>query len=227
MSPPAAVPTSNLERLPRGFSHELLQGRGSGHPLRRRDRGGPRELRGEARRGLHDHRPERRRQDHHLQPDRPDLSGDFRADLFPADRTSAACRRTAWRSWASRALSRTSSCSSTPPCCRTCSSAATGIARPALWQELLFTPAARRAELAAREAVEKVIDFLDLAQVPRQPGRRPALRRAQGGGARARARHRAEAAAARRAVLGPQSRGDRRHGVLDRGHPAATSASRC
>jgi branched-chain amino acid transport system ATP-binding protein len=34
----------------------------------------------------------------------------------------------------------------------------------ALWQELLFTPAARRAELAARQAVEKVIDFLNLAK---------------------------------------------------------------
>jgi len=37
--------------------------------------------------------------------------------------------------------------------------------RTALWQEMLFTPAARRAELAARKAVEKVIDFLDLAKV--------------------------------------------------------------
>ena len=35
----------------------------------------------------------------------------------------------------------------------------------ALWQELLFTPAARRAEIAAREAVEQVIDFLELAKV--------------------------------------------------------------
>ena len=35
----------------------------------------------------------------------------------------------------------------------------------ALWQELVFTPAVRRAELAAREAVEKVIDFLELAKV--------------------------------------------------------------
>ena len=34
-----------------------------------------------------------------------------------------------------------------------------------LWQELLFTPAVRRAELAHREAVEKVIDFLELAKV--------------------------------------------------------------
>ena len=33
----------------------------------------------------------------------------------------------------------------------------------ALWQELLFTPAVHRAELAQREAVEKVIDLLDLA----------------------------------------------------------------
>ena len=33
-----------------------------------------------------------------------------------------------------------------------------------LWQEILFTSGARRAELAAREAVEKVIDFLDLAK---------------------------------------------------------------
>jgi branched-chain amino acid transport system ATP-binding protein len=33
-----------------------------------------------------------------------------------------------------------------------------------LWQELVFTGAVRRAELAAREAVEKVIDFLELAK---------------------------------------------------------------
>src|SRR3972149_6781679 len=33
-----------------------------------------------------------------------------------------------------------------------------------LWQELRFPPAVRRAEIAAREAVEKVIDFLDLAK---------------------------------------------------------------
>jgi len=32
----------------------------------------------------------------------------------------------------------------------------------ALWQELAFTPAVRHAERAQREAVEKVIDFLDL-----------------------------------------------------------------
>ena len=34
-----------------------------------------------------------------------------------------------------------------------------------LWQELLFTPAVRRSEIAHREAVEKVIDFLELAKV--------------------------------------------------------------
>jgi branched-chain amino acid transport system ATP-binding protein len=37
--------------------------------------------------------------------------------------------------------------------------------RTALWQELLFTPAVRAAELAQRAAVEKVIDLLDLAKV--------------------------------------------------------------
>ena len=37
--------------------------------------------------------------------------------------------------------------------------------RTSLWQELLFLPAVRNAELAQREAVEKVIDFLDLAKV--------------------------------------------------------------
>jgi len=34
-----------------------------------------------------------------------------------------------------------------------------------LWQELLFLPSVRRAELAQREAVEQVIDFLELAKV--------------------------------------------------------------
>jgi len=36
--------------------------------------------------------------------------------------------------------------------------------KTSLWQELLFTPSVRAAELAQREAVEKVIDFLDLAK---------------------------------------------------------------
>ena len=36
--------------------------------------------------------------------------------------------------------------------------------RTSLWQELLFTPAARKAELAQREAVKKVIDLLELAK---------------------------------------------------------------
>jgi branched-chain amino acid transport system ATP-binding protein len=36
--------------------------------------------------------------------------------------------------------------------------------RTSLWQELLFTTATRAAELAQREAVEKVIDFLNLAK---------------------------------------------------------------
>ena len=37
--------------------------------------------------------------------------------------------------------------------------------KTSLWQELLFTPSVRAAELAQREAVEKVIDFLELAKV--------------------------------------------------------------
>ncbi|MEO8144736.1 MAG: ABC transporter ATP-binding protein [Betaproteobacteria bacterium] len=37
--------------------------------------------------------------------------------------------------------------------------------KTSFWQELLFTPSVRKAELAQREAVEKVIDFLDLAKV--------------------------------------------------------------
>jgi len=36
--------------------------------------------------------------------------------------------------------------------------------KTSLWQELLFTRSVRAAELAQREAVEKVIDFLDLAK---------------------------------------------------------------
>ena len=37
--------------------------------------------------------------------------------------------------------------------------------KTSLWQELLFLPSVRAAELAHREAVEKVIDFLELAKV--------------------------------------------------------------
>ena len=37
--------------------------------------------------------------------------------------------------------------------------------RTHLWQELLFLPSVRRAEVEMREAVEEVIDFLDLAKV--------------------------------------------------------------
>jgi branched-chain amino acid transport system ATP-binding protein len=37
--------------------------------------------------------------------------------------------------------------------------------KTSLWQELMFLPSVRKAELVQREAVEKVIDFLDLAKV--------------------------------------------------------------
>ncbi|MGQ0510957.1 MAG: ABC transporter ATP-binding protein [Betaproteobacteria bacterium] len=36
--------------------------------------------------------------------------------------------------------------------------------RTSLWQEMLFTASVRQAEIAQREAVEKVIDFLELAK---------------------------------------------------------------
>jgi len=36
--------------------------------------------------------------------------------------------------------------------------------RTSLWQEILFSPSVRQAEIAQREAVEKVIDFLELAK---------------------------------------------------------------
>ena len=122
------------------------------------------------------------------------------------------------RAAASRAPSRTSSCSSTRRCCRTCCSAAMPTSSRASSSELLFLPSVRRMELEHREAVEKVDRLPRPAAIPRQPHRQPALRRAQGGRAGARAVHRAQAAAARRALLRPERRGDRGHGLLDPGH---------
>ena len=85
-------------------------------------------------------------------------------------------------------------------------------------EELLFLPRVRALELAHREAVEKVIDFLDL-----QPYRDSfvvnlpyGVRKVVEMGARSAP---SRAAAARRALLRPQRRGDRGHGVLDPGHP--------
>ena len=74
----------------------------------------------EPRRGLHHDRPQRRRQDHDLQPDQPHLRADRRAASSSRTRHHRACRRTRSPSSASPAPSRTSSCSSTPPCWRTC-----------------------------------------------------------------------------------------------------------
>ena len=61
--------------------------------------------------------------------------------------------------------------------------------------------------------------------VPRRPDRQPPLRRAQGDRIGARPVHQPEAAAARRALLRPQRRGDGGHGVLDRGHQERCWAS--
>jgi len=103
-------------------------------------------------------------------------------------------RRTTSPSAASRARSRTSSCSSTRPGCEFADRAAS-IASPhqpgaGAW---LFLPSVRRAEIAQREAVERVIDLLDLQHYPRQSRGGPSLRHPQGDRARPRARDRAEA----------------------------------
>ena len=50
------------------------------------------------------------------------------------------------------------------------------------WSELFFTPATRAAELEAREKAERGHRLPRPAAPPRLAGRRPALRRAQGGG---------------------------------------------
>src|SRR5207248_6117815 len=56
------------------------------------------------------------------------------------------------------------------------------------------------------------------AALSRHADRQPALWRAQGRRAWPRAMRRTKAAAAGRALLRPQRRGDRGHGILDRGH---------
>ena len=174
-------------------------------------------------RGLHHHRPQRRRQDHDLQPDQPHLR---------ADRRQAGVRRHGHHQRAAAPAS--------PRCgiARTFQNIelfehATRAAEPAarrgtahtksnFLSELLFLPSVRAhgAASIARPS-RRSIDFLDLQQLPRQLHRQPALRRAQGGRAGPRALHRAQAAAARRALLRPQRRGDRGHGVLDPGHQNA------
>src|SRR4030095_10677604 len=87
------------------------------------------------------------------------------------------------------------------------------------WGELFFTAAARRSERAARLLAEEVIELLRLQRYRDSLVAGLASGLPQGGGVGPRPVHEAEAAAAGRAVLGPESRGDRRHGVVDRGHP--------
>ena len=85
-------------------------------------------------------------------------------------------------------------------------------------QEALFLPKVRRAEFEHRHKVEQVIDFLDL-EAYRDNYIRPAVWRPQSDRACARAVFGAEADAARRAVVRPERRRDRRHVVLDPRHP--------
>ena len=85
--------------------------------------------------------------------------------LFSKAATSPRCRHTGLPTAASRAPSRTSSCSSTPRCCRICCWRATCHRRAELLRRAAVPAVACGAmEVEHREAVEKVIDFLDLQQ---------------------------------------------------------------
>ena len=106
-----------------------------------------------------------------------------------ATRTSRGCRRTRSPGGASRAPFRTSSCSSTPPCCRTCCSAGTPTGARASSEELLFLPRVRGARARAPRGGREGHRLPRPAALPRQPDRQPPLRRAQGGGDGARAVH--------------------------------------
>jgi energy-coupling factor transporter ATP-binding protein EcfA2 len=130
----------------------------------------------------------------------------------------ARCRATRWCTAASRAPSRTSSCSKAAPCSTTCCWAAPLRPRQLLRPVALDTGRAP-AEATSRAHVEDVIELLDLMPYRQQPGGRPALWRAQGGRAGPRAVHAAAPAAARRAGLRPEPGGNPRARVLDRRHP--------
>ena len=91
--------------------------------------------------------------------------------------------------------------------------------RTNLFDELLFLPSVRRAEIAQREAVERVIDLLDL-----QHYRDSLVAGLPYGVRKVVELGRALATEPKLMLLdepssGPQSGRDRRHGVLDRGHP--------
>ena len=77
-----------------------------------------------------------------------------------------------------------------------------------MFEELAFLPKVRRAEYAHREKVEEVIDFLDLQPYRDQYIANLPLRRTQSRRTRARPVHPAETAAARRAGLRSQRRGN-------------------
>ena len=91
--------------------------------------------------------------------------------------------------------------------------------RTGFWADLLHTPvgAARRTRRAAQGRGSD--GPAAPAAAPRRAGGGPALRCAQGGRAGARAVHGAAPAAARRALVRPQCRGDRGHVVVDPRYP--------
>ena len=99
--------------------------------------------------------------------------------------------------------------------------------RTGLWSEMFFTQKTRAGRNRGARKGRAGDRVPRPAAPPRLVGGRPALRRAQGGGAGARAVHRTQAAAARRALLRPERGRDRRHGVLDQRTSRTSSASRC
>ena len=113
-------------------------------------------------RDLRHRRPQRRGQEHHLQSDQPHLRADRRPLRFQGQDITSVPPHTIARARhrphlpehrAVRARHRAREPADRPPLPR----------RPNILAELLFTPGVRREELRHREAVEEVIDFLDLA----------------------------------------------------------------
>ena len=92
-------------------------------------------------------------------------------------------------------------------------------------QRMLFLPAVRREEVRHREAVERIIEFVELEGVRHAPCRRAALRHPEDRRPRPRAGAGALAAAARRALRRPHPRRARRPRPLHPAHQARPEAA--